>query len=99
MGFLRSFATTSKIFTLFEERTILAQGELISTTLINDYLCESGVKSVLLPALDFMKTDKNAEPDMAYIKEQIAVQLEKFEGEEILYYSKVLFVRKPLWRK
>ncbi len=81
--FLRSFATTSKIFTLFEEKTILAQGELISTALVNDYLCESGVNSMLLPALDFMKTDKNAEPDMAFIKEQIAVQLEKYEGAEI----------------
>ncbi len=81
--FLRSFAATSKIFTLFEEKTILAQGELISTALVNDYLCETGVKSVLLPALDFMKTDKNAEPDMAFIKEQIAVQLEKYEGAEI----------------
>lgn len=81
--FLRSFATTSKIFTLFEEKTILAQGELISTSLVNDYLCETGVSSVLLPALDFMKTDKNAEPDMVFIKEQIAVQLEKYEGAEI----------------
>lgn len=80
-NFLRSFANASKIFTMFEEKTILAEGELISTALVNDYLCEIGLKSVLLPALDFMKTDKNSEPDMDYIKENVAIQLENNPAE------------------
>jgi aspartate kinase len=81
--FLRSFASKTKIFTLFDEKIVLAEGELISTALVNDYLCEIGVKSILLPALDFMKTDKNNEPDMPFIKEQLAKQLKENAGAEI----------------
>ena len=71
------------IFTLFEERVILAQGELMSTGMMNLYLNETGVKSVIIPALDYMRTDKNAEPDPAYIKEKLNVLLEKNPGAEI----------------
>ena len=78
---LRSY--TKDLFTLFEERIGLAQGELLSTTMVNYYLQERGVKSVLLPALDFMRTDKNAEPDLPYIKERLAQQLEANPDAEI----------------
>ena len=71
---IRSF--TKDIFTLFEEKVILAQGELMSTNMVTNYLKEQGVNVVLLPALDFMRTDKNAEPDSVYIKNKIAAQLE-----------------------
>ncbi|MBP5221478.1 MAG: aspartate kinase, partial [Bacteroidaceae bacterium] len=37
----------------------------------------------LLSALDFMRTDKNAEPDSAYIKEKITAVLENNQGKEI----------------
>jgi aspartokinase len=40
---------------------VLAQGELISTAMMNYYLQECGVKSVLLPALEYMRTDKKSE--------------------------------------
>ncbi|MDR3252694.1 MAG: aspartate kinase [Tannerella sp.] len=63
------------LFTIFEERIILAQGELMSTGLLNLYLNEIGVCSALIPALQFMRTDKNAEPDTAYIKEKLAEQI------------------------
>ena len=56
---------------MFEEKVVLAQGELISTGMMNLYLNECGVKSVLIPALDYMRTDKNAEPDPVYIKEKL----------------------------
>lgn len=78
---LRSY--TKDLFTLFEERIVLAQGELLSTTMVNYYLQEQGVKSILLPALDFMRTDKNAEPDLPYIKERLAQQLEANPDAEI----------------
>lgn len=81
---LRSFANASKIFTMFEEKIVLSQGEMISTNLFNEFLLEKGVNSVLLPALDFMKTDKNGEPDMDYIKSQLAVQLENNSDANIL---------------
>lgn len=54
-------------FTLSEEKEILAQGELMSTALMDIYFSEIGVKSALLPALDYMRTDRNGEPDMKYV--------------------------------
>ena len=74
-NYIRSLS--KDMFTLFEEREILAQGELISTTLMNIYFHEQGVDSVLLPALDFMRTDKNSEPDTAYIRTRLTALLEK----------------------
>ena len=70
---MRSF--TKDLFTMFEEKVILAQGELMSTTMMNLYLNETGVKSVLIPALDYMRIDKNGEPDTAYIKSNLEKRL------------------------
>ena len=78
---IRSF--TKDIFTLFEEKVILAQGELMSTNMVTNYLLEQGVNVVLLPALDFMRTDKNAEPDSVYIKSKLAAQLEMHPDTEL----------------
>ena len=66
---IKSF--TQDMFTLFEEKAILAQGELISTALLHYYLKEQNINSVLIPALNFMRTDKDGEPDIFYIKENI----------------------------
>lgn len=66
---IKSF--TQDLFTLFEEKSILAQGELISTALLHFYLSENNINSVLIPALNFMRTDKDGEPDLFYIKENI----------------------------
>ncbi|TDO20981.1 aspartate kinase [Pedobacter duraquae] len=63
-GFLASLA--NDIFTAIEEKVVLAQGELLSTTLYHIYLKSIGVPSVLLPALDFMKTDEDNEPDIPF---------------------------------
>lgn len=79
--YIRSY--TKDLFTLFEEKVILAQGELISTTMMNLYLKEKGLKSVLIPALDFMRTDKNAEPDLVYIKDKLLTQLELFPKSDL----------------
>ena len=78
---IRSF--TKDLFTLFEEKVVLAQGELISTGMMPLYLQEQGVNSVLLPALDFMRTDKNAEPDPVYIKEKLNRLLEENAGADL----------------
>ena len=74
-NFLRSF--TKELFTSFEEKTIVAQGEMMSTNMVVNYMKEIGIKAVLLNALDFMRTDKNAEPDPVYIKEKLAAQMEQ----------------------
>ena len=79
--YIRTF--TKDLFTLFEEKVVLAQGELISTEMVNLYLNEQGVKSILLPALEYMRTDKNSEPDNLYIKEHLAKLLAKYPNAEI----------------
>lgn len=64
------------LFTPIEEKIILAQGELLSTTLWHFHLTEIGVESVLLPALDFMKIDEDNEPIVSYISEKLSPLLE-----------------------
>lgn len=76
--YLRSLSKS--IFTTFEEKCIVAQGELISTRLFTNYLLEKGVNTCLLPALDYMRIDKNAEPDMAYITEHLKELLDANQG-------------------
>ena len=80
-NYLRSF--TKDLFTSFEEKSIVAQGEMMSTNMVVNYLKEQGVKAVLLSALDFMRTDKNAEPDPQYIKEKLAAIMEENQGYQI----------------
>ncbi len=64
-------ALGNDLFTSIEEKVVLAQGELISTTLYHYYLTEIGVKSALLPALDFMKVDEDHEPVVEFITEKL----------------------------
>ena len=80
-NYLRSF--TKDLFTSFEEKSIVAQGEIMSTNMVVNYLKEQGVKAVLLSALDFMRTDKNAEPDPQYIKEKLDAIMEQNEDYQI----------------
>ena len=80
-NYIRSLS--KDIFTLFEEKEILAQGEIMSTVMMNLYLRENGIKSELLPALDYMKTDKNGEPDTNYIRQRLNNLLDKHEDAEI----------------
>jgi len=64
------------LFTAVEEKIILAQGELLSTTLYHVYLKEIGVPSVLLPALEFMKTDEDNEPIVDHITSHLTPLLD-----------------------
>ena len=80
-AYLRSMTKT--LFTSFEEKVILAQGEIISTNMFTNYLQEQGVKAILLSALDMVRTDKNSEPDFNYIREKTIAQLEDNPGYEI----------------
>ncbi len=79
--YLRSF--TKDLFTSFEAKNIVAQGEIMSTNMMVNYLQEIGIKAVLLNALDFMRTDKNTEPDPQYIREKLHELMEKNEGYQI----------------
>ena len=79
--YLRSF--TKVHVTSFEEKVILAQGEIISTNMMTNYLLEHGIKTLLLNALDIVRTDKNAEPDFNYIKERISTAIKENPGYSI----------------
>jgi aspartate kinase len=81
MNYLRSF--TKELFTSFEEKSIVAQGELMSTNMVVNYMQEQGINAVLLNALDFMRTDKNSEPDPTYIREKLTAIMEKNEGKQV----------------
>ena len=79
--YLRSF--TKELFTSFEEKNIVAQGEIMSTNMVVNYMKEQGINATLLSALDFMRTDKNAEPDARYIKEKLNAVMAANEGSQI----------------
>lgn len=78
---LKSF--TDNLFTSFEEKNIVAQGEIISTNLFFNYLKEQNINAVLLNSLDFMRTDKNADPDIAFIKERLRDVISENKGYKI----------------
>lgn len=78
-NYLRAF--TLDMFTANEEKAVLAQGELLSTAMFHFYLSEINVKSVLLPALNFMRIDENEEPDLKYIETNLQSELKKYPGE------------------
>jgi aspartate kinase len=80
--YIRNF--TLRVFTRLQEKSILAQGELISTALFHLLLQECNIKSILLPALSFMRVDKDGEPDSFYIEENIERELKNYESENII---------------
>lgn len=74
---------SNDLFTHIEDKVVLAQGELLSTTLYHIYLKSIGVPSVLLPALDFMKIDEDNEPDIPFTTAHLAPLLEKHKGNQL----------------
>lgn len=78
--YLRAF--TLDMFTANEEKAVLAQGELLSTAMFQYYMEESGEKSFLLPALNFMRIDENEEPDLAYIETHLKLELQRNAGNK-----------------
>lgn len=80
-NYLRSF--TKELFTSFEEKSIVAQGEIMSTNMVVNYMKEQGIDAILLNALDFMRTDKNAEPDPTYIHDKLSAIMEKEAGHQV----------------
>lgn len=89
---LRELAKNN-FFTVFEEKIVLAQGELMSTAMFNLYLNSIGQKSVMLPALDYMKIDKNGEPDTPYIREHVKAELAKLPSDADIYITQGFICR------
>jgi len=67
--YLHSFS--NRTFTDNDEKVILAQGEIMSSTMLTNYLKEKGVKVMLIPALDYMKINADGEPETDYINERL----------------------------
>ena len=80
-NYLRSLV--KNVFSEIEEKEILAQGELMSTSMMDAYLREKGVKSVLIPALDYMKIDSDDNPDLQYIKQRLSNLLDKYPKADV----------------
>lgn len=80
--YIRNF--TLRVFTKLQEKAILSQGELISTSLFHLLLKEKGISSLLLPALSFMRIDKDGEPDYFYIEENLERELKDHTDENLI---------------
>lgn len=80
-NYIRSF--TQDLFTANEVKCLLSQGELISSALFQFYLEEKNTPSILLPALNFMRIDRDLEPDQYYIRENLLREIEKYPGTRL----------------
>ncbi|MBD0823566.1 aspartate kinase [Aestuariibaculum marinum] len=74
---------TEKAFTQALENEILAQGEILSTYMVNAYLKQEGISSTLLPALSFMRIDAEKDPDIDYIKAHLKTVFDNAEDAQI----------------
>lgn len=81
-NYIRSF-TQRETFSEIEEKIILAQGEIMSVAMMTILLNERGLYAESLPALDFMKTDANGEPDMQHITLHLQPLLDKYIDADI----------------
>ena len=79
-------------FSEIKEQIILAQGELISTALVTFLLKENGIRTALLPSLDFMRIDEDKQADLPKIKELIKPVLKK-AGEQEIYIAQGFICR------
>lgn len=71
------------LFTKYEEKIIVAQGELLISEIFVAYLETIGVQAKHLNALDFMKTDKNDEPDANFIRCSLSNLMENGKEADI----------------
>ena len=75
---------TQGVFTKVQEKAILGQGEILSTTMFHLLLQEMNIRSVMIPALSFMRIDKYGEPDIFYIEENLQRELANHKDENII---------------
>lgn len=77
-------ACTKGAFSEKEEKIIVAQGEMMSTNMMTNYLLEKGHKVALIPALEYMRTNEDCEPDLKYIQDHLKQQLALHPDAEII---------------
>lgn len=62
---------TNRMYHSLDKKAILADGEMVSTTLYYLMAKEKEPNIILLNALDFMRIDKDLEPDIFYINQNL----------------------------
>ncbi len=77
-------ALFARPFSLHNEKRIVSRGELLSTSLLHFFLSERNIPSLLVPALNFMRIDKDGEPDYFYIRENLRRELSAMADERII---------------
>ncbi len=82
-SFIRSLVGI-KPFTAKQEKELVAEGELLSTQLFQEYLAEQGEQSALLPALEFMRIDADNEPELAFTEQALAKMLPLHTDKQII---------------
>lgn len=80
--YLRSFI--NKDFYPLQEKAVLAQGEIMSTTLMHYYLEECNIPNSLISALEYMRIDKDCEPDYYYIQQNLKREMSKPEIQPLV---------------
>lgn len=75
IAYIRTF--TKDLFTLFEEKMVLAQGEMLSSGLLTLVMQERDVATTEIQAFDFMRIDRKGEPDTTFIQNTLNQILQK----------------------
>lgn len=81
--FSKIFQDIRRGFTGNEYNETVASGELLSTGLFHLYLSEQKKSNAYLSALNYMKTNKDSEPDYEFITENIERILNDYIGTKI----------------
>ncbi|MCH5239000.1 MAG: aspartate kinase [Muribaculaceae bacterium] len=66
------------------QKEIVAQGEIMSTNLMHQYMLEEGMNVALLSAFDFMKIDENGEPHFNHIESRLKELLPELSSYDII---------------
>ncbi len=82
-SFIRSLVRI-RPFTLKQDKELVAEGELLSTQMFQAYLDEQGEKSVLLPALEFMRIDADGEPELDLIEQKLRELLKPHTDKQLI---------------
>ncbi|WP_299208044.1 aspartate kinase [uncultured Dokdonia sp.] len=76
-------STIDQVYHPSTYNTIVSYGELLSTYIFSAYLRQEGINVQLLPALDFMRIDRNHEPDTFYIRQNIHRRMDELPAADI----------------
>lgn len=84
--------TRSTEYTQAVADEFVSKGELLSTYIFAHYLQQEGVSTALLPALEFMRIDKENEPDTYYIRQNLNRVIED-TGDADIYITQGFICR------